>query len=120
MQPVERSRQAEKDLLQDLSKDTAEKGQTKFDLVLASLQRLLRRGAINNIGKMLGRMHPADIDKLIVHLSSPKEKRTVVELVRGEARGAQAVSELDIGGIQQLLADILPADGRLFLKEPRP
>ncbi len=117
MQPVERSRQAEKDLLKDLSKDTAEKGQTKFDLVLASLQRLLRRGAINNIGKMLGRMHPADIAKLIVHLSSPKEKRTVFELVRGEARGGQVLSELDSGSIQQLLADIPPADVAWLLKE---
>src|SRR5947199_3228120 len=117
MRPVERSRQAEKDLLKDLSKDTAEKGQTKFDLVLASLQRLLRRGAINNIGKMLGRMHPADIAKLIVHLSSPKEKRTVFELVRGEARGGQVLSELDSGSIQQLLADIPPADVAWLLKE---
>src|SRR2546428_3734013 len=117
MQPVERSRQAEKDLLKDLSKDTAEKGQTKFDLVLASLQRLLRRGAINNIGKMLGRMHPADIAKLIVRLSSPKEKRTVFELVRGEARGGQVLSELDSGSIQQLLADIPPADVAWLLKE---
>src|SRR5437870_2476385 len=117
MQPVERSRQAEKDLLKDLSKDTAEKGQTKFDLVLASLQRLLRRGAINKIAKMLGRMHPADIAKLIVHLSSPKEKRTVFELVRGEARGGQVLSELDSGSIQQLLADIPPADVAWLLKE---
>src|SRR2546426_9689009 len=111
MQPVERSRQAEKDLLKDLSKDTAEKGQTKFDLVLASLQRLLRRGAINNIGQMLGRMHPDDIAKLIVHLSSPKEKRTVFALLRREARGGQVLSELASGSIQQLLAETPPDKG---------
>ena len=57
MQPIEQKRQAERDLLKDLVKEP-EKGQTKFDLVQASFQRLLRRGAITNLGKMLGRMHP--------------------------------------------------------------
>ena len=103
--------------MKDLSKDATERPQSKFDLVLASLQRLLRRGAINNIGKMLGRMHPADIAKVIIHLSSAKEKRTVFELVRGDARGGQVLSELDSGSIQQLLAEMPPADVAWLLKE---
>jgi len=92
MQPVERARQAEKEAPKDLSREPAEKGQTKFDLVLASFQRLLRRGAITNLGKMLGRMHPADIAKVIMHLPSPKDRRTVFELVRGEAPRGQVSS----------------------------
>src|SRR5262249_54720698 len=96
MQPIEKSpdvralepntRQGDKDLVRDPLKDHGERGQTKSDIVLLSVQRLLRRGAITNLAKMLGRMHPADIAKIIVHLSSPKEKREVFELVRGELK----------------------------------
>ncbi len=120
MQPIERTRQSEKDLLKDLSKESPEKGQTKFDLMLASFQRLLRRGAITNLGKMLGRMHPADIAKVIAHLSTPKDKRTVYELVRGEAERAQVLSELDADSIQQVLADMPASDVAWLLKDLGP
>jgi len=118
MLPADR-RQIDRDLLKDLAKETTEKGQTKFDLVLASFQRLLRRGAITNLGKMMGRMHPADIAKVIAHLSSQKEKRTVFELVREFKRG-QVLSELDGGSIQQVLADVAPADVAVLLKDLPP
>ena len=48
---------------------------------LVSIQRLLRRGAITNLAKMLARMHPADIANVIDHLSSQKEKREIFEPV---------------------------------------
>ena len=54
--------------------------------IARTVQRLLRRGAITNLAKMLGRMHPADVAKVITHLTSPKEKREVFELVRGEVK----------------------------------
>ncbi len=117
MQPVERSRQSEKDLLRELSKEPAEKGQGKFDLVLASVQRLLRRGAITNLSKILGRSHPADVAKVIVHLSLPKDKRTVFELVRGDAQRAQVLSELDADSIHEVLADMAPPDVAWLLKD---
>ncbi len=116
MQPIEQKRQAERDLLKDLVKEP-EKGQTKFDLVQASFQRLLRRGAITNLGKMLGRMHPADIAKVIEHLSSPKEKRTVFELVRGETQRGEVLSELGAENIGHVLADIPPAEVAGLLKD---
>lgn len=117
MQPIERSRQAEKDLLKELSREPGEKGQAKFDLVLASVQRLLRRGAITNLSKILGRLHPADVAKVIVHLSLPKDKCTVFELVRGDAQRAQVLSELDADSIQQVLADMAPPDVAWLLKD---
>jgi magnesium transporter len=117
VQPIERTRQSEKDLLKDLSRESPEKGQPKFDLVLASFQRLLRRGAITNLGKMLGRMHPADVAKVIAHLSAPKDKRTVYELVRGEAARGQVLSELDADSIQQVLADMAASDVAVLLKD---
>jgi len=120
MQPTERVRQVDKDPSKDPSKEPMEKGQTKFDLLLASFQRLLRRGAITNLGKMLARLHPADIAKVIAHLSSPKEKRTVFELVRGESQRGQVLSELDAGSIQQVLADLAPPDVAWLLKDLGP
>jgi len=113
----ERSRQTEKDLLKDLSKESMEKGQSKSDLMLVSFQRLLRRGAISNLARMLGRMHPADIAKVIVHLPSPKEKRTVFELVRGEAERGKVLSEMDHASIAQVLSEIPPADVAVLLKD---
>ena len=120
MQPTERVRQTDKDLLKEPSKEPVEKGQTKFELLLASFQRLLRRGAITNLGKMLARLHPADIAKVIAHLSSPKEKRTIFELVRGEAQRGQVLSELDAGSIQHVLSDLPPPDVAWLLKELGP
>src|SRR5262249_54234277 len=90
------------------------------DIVLISVQRLLRRGAITNLTKMLGRMHPADIAKVVRHLSSPKEKREVFELVRGEPKRGQVLSELDGDSITQVLADLLPSDVAWLLKELGP
>jgi magnesium transporter len=125
-QPVEprpdppRSRAVEKDMLRDALRDQAERGQTKSNIVMQSVQRLLRRGAITNLSKMLGRMHPADIAKVITHLSSPKEKREVFELVRGEAKRGQVLSELDGDSIQQVVADLLHSDLAWLLKDLGP
>jgi magnesium transporter len=114
----QRVRPVERDGPREGPREPAEKG-TKFDLVLASVQRLLRRGAITNLAKMLGRMHPADVANVMEHLSSPKEKRTVFELVRGEGRG-QVLSELDTSTIQELLTDVPSTDVAWLLKELGP
>jgi magnesium transporter len=113
----ERTRQTEKDLLREVTREAPDKGQTKFDLMLVSFQRLLRRGAISNLAKMLGRMHPADIAKVIAHLPSPKDKRTVFELVRGEAERGKVLSEMDQDSIEQLLSEIPPAEVAVLLKD---
>ncbi len=117
---VPRLRPAEKDVLREALRDQTERGQTKSDIVLQSVQRLLRRGAITNLSKMLGRMHPADIAKVVTHLSSPKEKREVFELVRGEAKRGQVLSELDGDSIQEVLADLLHSDIAWLLKDLGP
>ena len=107
-------------MLRDVLRDQVERGQTKSDIVLQSVQRLLRRGAITNLSKMLGRMHPADIAKAVNHLSSPKEKREVFELVRGENKRGQVLSELDGESIQEVLADLLHSDVAWLLKDLGP
>lgn len=119
--PVEsRPRVGDKDALRDALREQADRGQSKSDIVLLSVQRLLRRGAITNLAKMLGRMHPADIAKIIVHLSSPKEKREVFELVRGESKRGQVLSELDTDSITQVLADLLQSDIAWLIKDLAP
>src|SRR5262245_49289618 len=119
--PVEsRHRVGEKDVLRDALRDQADRGQSKPDIVLLSVQRLLRRGAITNLAKMLGRMHPADVAKIIVHLSSPKEKREVFELVRGDSKRGQVLSELDSESITQVLADLLQSDIAWLIKDLAP
>lgn len=121
MQPGEKliqtERETARELARDLAREQAERGQGKFDLMLVSFQRLLRRGAITNLTKMLGKMHPADIAKVIEHLPSPKEKRTVFELVKGEGPRGQVLSELDAESIQLVLADLAPADVAWLLKD---
>src|SRR5512134_763080 len=125
-QPVEprppdpRPRLSEKDLLREALRDQSERGQTKSDIVLQSVQKLLRRGAITNLSKMLGRMHPADVAKIVTHLSSQKEKREVFELVRGEGKRGQVLSELEGDSIQQVLADLPPSDIAWLLKDLGP
>ncbi|NWF74945.1 MAG: magnesium transporter, partial [Nitrospirae bacterium] len=89
-------------------------------MVLLSVQRLLHRGAITNLAKMLGRMHQADIAQVITHLSSPKEKREVFELVRGESKRGQVLSELDSDSINQVLADLLHSDIAWLIKDLGP
>ncbi len=130
MQPTEKTtearqlelnpRVAEKEVLRDVLREQADRGQSKFDIVLLSVQRLLRRGAISNLAKMLGRMHPADVAKVITHLSSPKEKREVFELVRGETKRGQVLSELDGESITQVLADLLQGDVAWLIKDLAP
>ena len=119
--PVDpRPRPGDKDLLRDTLRDQADRGRTKSDIVLLSVQRLLHRGAITNLAKMLGRMHQADVAKVIVHLSSPKEKREVFELVRGESKRGQVLSELDSDSINQVLADLLHSDIAWLIKDLGP
>jgi magnesium transporter len=121
MQPTDKPAQVERETAREIAKDPAreqaEKGQSKFDLMLVSFQKLLRRGAITNLSKMLGKMHPADVAKIIVHLPSPKEKRTVFELVKGEGPRGQVLSELDADSIQQVLADVSAPDIAWLLKD---
>ena len=120
MPPEFSARPIERDALREMLRDHADRGQTKSDIVFQSVQRLLRRGAITNLSKMLGRMHPADTAMAIRHLSSSKEKREVFELVRGESKRGQVLSELDGDSIHEVLDDLLHSDVAWLLKDLGP
>ncbi len=79
--------------------------QSKFDVVWLSVRRLLKRGAIANLTNLINRLHPADIARVITHLDTPQERRTIFELVKGLAEQGQVVSELSKEMIPQVLED---------------
>ena len=79
--------------------------QSKFDVVLLSVRRLLKRGAIANLTNLINRLHPADIARVIMHLDSPQERQTIFELVKGIPEQGQVVSELSEEMIPQVLED---------------
>ncbi len=102
------------------ARDTVDQGPSQFDLLLGNVEGLLRRGAITNLTRQLGRLHPADTAKVISHLSSPKEKRTIFELVRGEKQRGLVLSELDADSIIAVLADLQAPDLAWLLKDQEP
>src|SRR5947209_20261335 len=83
---------------------------SRFDLVLDTVGRLLRRGAIGNLERMVSKMHPADVAKMLHHLNTAQEKRPVFELITPDPSKATAVSDVDEGGIGDVLQDMPRAD----------
>ena len=77
--------------------------QGKFDVVLLSMRRLLKRGAISNLRNLLKRLYPADVARVIAHLDTPQERRAIFEMVEGIAEQGQVVSELSKEMIPQVL-----------------
>lgn len=89
---------------------------SKFDLILDSVRRLLRRGAVGNLERMVAKMHPADVAKVLHHLHNAQEKRTVFELLKAEGGKAQALKEMDPGDIGETLADVPSADIAMLIR----
>lgn len=89
---------------------------TKFDLILDSVRRLLRRGAIGNLERMMAKMHPADVANVLHHLHTAQEKRTVFELIKAEGRKAEVLSEMDQEDIGQALSDVPSADIAMLIR----
>lgn len=114
-QPSEQS----SDVLKDEIQDVAEDGQNKFDLVLTSVRRLLRQGAVTNLGKTVKSLHLPDVARVISHLAAPQEKRTIFELVMGESEQGQVLSELDPDDIQQILENTTALEIADLLSYPK-
>jgi magnesium transporter len=72
---------------------------TRFDTILDSVRRLLRRGAITHLERMVNKMHPADVANVLHHLHTPQEKRTVFELFKVEGNKSQVLSDMDEGDV---------------------
>ncbi|MFO0773234.1 MAG: magnesium transporter [Nitrospiraceae bacterium] len=104
-------------LVGTVAREVAETGASPFEQLLGSVDGALRRGAITQLTRQLGRLHPADTAKVISHLSTPKDKRTVFELVRGEKQRGLVLSELDADSITAVLEELQAPDLAWLLKD---
>jgi magnesium transporter len=68
---------------------------SKFDLILEGVQKFMRRGATGHLTNMINKMHPADVGKVIQHLSTSHEKKEVFDLIRNVKIKAQVIKEVD-------------------------
>lgn len=90
---------------------------TRYEVILESVQRLLRRGAIANLANMIDKMHPVDIAKVIRHLVTTQEKRTIFDLTKKIENKATVISEIDAASSREILYDMPVSDVVLILKE---
>lgn len=90
---------------------------TKYDIVLDTFRRLLRRGAIANISKIVDKMHPADVAKVIRHLATGPEKRTILDLIKDVKTKADVISEIDPTSRNETLSEMPASDIIAILKE---
>src|SRR5256884_6953962 len=90
---------------------------TRFDLIVDTVGGVLRRGAIGNRERMVSKMHPADVAKMLHHLNSAQEKRTVFELIKPDSGKAKVLSEMDEADIGDVLQDAPAADIAMLIKD---
>jgi magnesium transporter len=80
-------------------------GQSKTDLVLASVRRLLRVGATANLLNLLQKRHPVDIAEILRALNDHERRAAVDAMAAADPRLAiQAVAELGVDMGAALLA----------------
>lgn len=76
---------------------------TKFDLILEGIHKFMRRGATGHLANMVNKIHPADISKVIQHLTSTHEKKEIFDLIRGVQVRAWVMRELDTLNRKEIL-----------------
>jgi len=64
-------------------------------LVLRAVRRLLRRGAMRNLAKMVNTMRPVDVAKMLRHLDDVSDQRIVFGLVTRTEGRADILADLD-------------------------
>src|SRR3954465_2442334 len=95
--------------------------QSKSDLVLASVRRLLRVGATANVLNLLQKRHPVDIAEILRALNE-HERRAVIDALSGSDRrlAMQVVAELGVDMGAALLAGKQPPEIVRLLQELAP
>jgi len=90
---------------------------SKFDLILESFRKFLRRGAITHLSNMVNKMRPVDVAQVIRHLPTPQERRTVFEVIRDVKTRAAVLRETEPPVITDLVSDMSPHDIVVILRE---
>ncbi len=95
--------------------------QSKPDLVLASVRRLLRVGATANLLNLLQKRHPVDIAEMLRALNDHERRAAIDALIGSDPRLAmQVVAELGVDMGAALLASHPPAEIVRLLQELAP
>src|SRR5712691_5097491 len=95
--------------------------QSKPDLVLASVRRLLRVGATANLLNLLQKRHPVDIAEMLRALNDHERRAAIAALIGSDPRLAmQVVAELGVDMGAALLASHPPAEIVRLLQELAP
>src|SRR6476646_9799207 len=95
--------------------------QSKTDLVLASVRRLLRVGATSNLLNLLQKRHPVDIAEILRALNDHERRAAVDAMAAADPRLAmQVVAELGVDMGAASLASRPPRDIVRLLQELAP
>src|SRR5438132_12445625 len=94
--------------------------QSKPDLVLASVRRLLRVGATANLLNLLQKRHPVDIAEILRALNDHERRAAIDALAGSDPRLAiQVVAELGVDLGAGVLASRTPVDIVRLVQELR-
>jgi len=85
-------------------------------LILNAATHLLQRGAIRNLGKMVNKMHPADVAKTVRHLKDAGSQRIVVGLLDDVQARAEVIAELDDRSVVEVFGELPRGDQLEILK----
>ncbi len=77
-------------------------------VLLDTLRRLHRRGAVENITKLIGKTHPADLAWVFRSLP-PAEQKDIFQIIAGTGKVSDFLSELDSSIMVELVAGLSPA-----------
>ena len=81
---------------------------TKSEIIIDSVKRFLRRGAISHVSKIVGKMHPADIARLINEVEK-KDRFVIFELIHDIKIKAATIVEIEEKAMMEMLNE-MPLD----------
>ena len=74
----------------------------RFGVVLTALQKMVRRGGQSHIRKIVSKLHPADVAKLLRHFD-PDEQWLIFGVIDDAEFAAEILSEADVDTSEQLI-----------------
>ncbi|HSF30055.1 MAG TPA: magnesium transporter [Candidatus Tectomicrobia bacterium] len=79
----------------------------RFRVVLTALQKMVRRGGKSHIRKIVSKLHPADVAKLLRHFD-PDEQWLIFSVIDDPEFAAEILSEADIETSERLIRHAPP------------
>jgi len=79
----------------------------RFGVVLTALQKMVRRGGKSHISKIVSKLHPADVAKLLRHFD-PEEQWLIFGVIDDPEFAAEILSEADVDISEHLVRQAPP------------